>query len=524
MSQEYTKKFLWLSDIHLDPYYGTANAGGSRGADCYSSDAPSHGQLGCDAPVELLKETLLQAASDAVDDDYFVILTGDLCRHGTDQLEEPGPETQAILSNVSLLLHETLGEISVIPSLGNNDVTPDYYLDVSDPTELLSMVTNGLESLLESDLERNTFLKGGYLARNVSDTLTVVSLNTILYSTSHIPIDDDLVDDPLGQFEWLENQLNLACGRGRFVYLVGHIPPAMGSYRHSQLWHAPYLEKYYSILQRTAPCITGQLFGHLHADEFRWIQPSLTFNFEDDTGLSYPLWLASSISPIYGSNPSYRWVSYETELASGILDFETHYMNLLDDEGNELQWKKGPSFRESYNIDNLDVGSMQSLLQGLNQSITEPDAPLWKALLNRQHVFVSGDEDLACRDVACRRAWICTLTTITSDNYASCLAAAGANPLEVVLARSTFKERIIFGAGLAVMIAVGVCVCICQSCRRCIRRRHYKEQIPDEEDGIVLDQGLQAKNSDRTATAHSSSSLEENYRDADQQSGMPEIA
>jgi sphingomyelin phosphodiesterase acid-like 3 len=327
--------FLWLSDLHFDPWYGT------EGAFRHGTDNPCrqkrthdgtdeylYGQFGCDAP-ELLIQDALHHARRILQNPDFVVVTGNLCRHGNDQLEHPMVETQAILSNVSEWLVSTFPNTSILPSIGNNDVTPDYYLDSHNATALLTMVTNGLEPLFTTNNEREAMLQGGYFARNVTDKITVLSLNTVLYSTSHQPEydvndDDDDDDDPLGQFQWLEEQLSLARSNHRVVYVMGHIPPTVGSYtRHSQLWHENYLTRYFNILAEyyDAPSpspssssvnvlqVQGQLFGHLHSDEFRLV---------DYDGASYPLFLASSITPVYGvNNPSVRVVHYETDTGRG---------------------------------------------------------------------------------------------------------------------------------------------------------------------------------------------------------------
>ncbi len=484
-------QFLWLSDVHLDPFYGTHDATGSGGpgANCFQDTAPSNGQRGCDAPSLLVDATLKRAAVSNVS---FVILTGDLCRHGTDGLDNPLTMTQAILANVSHLLRQYMPNVSIIPSLGNNDVTPDYYLDVKNPTEMLTMAAQGLNSLLQSDSERTTFLKGGFFARNTSETLTLLSFNTLLYSTSHVP-NDDPDEDPLGQFAWLESQLIMAMETRRSIYIVGHIPPAMGSYHHSQLWQESYLHKYYSILQNYASVISGQFFGHLHSDEFRWIPANNSH---------WPLWIASSVTPIYGSNPSYRLVSYHPS-SGDLLDYDTWYLDLLD--GDTKEWKLGPSFRDSFDVPDLSLASIHSLVQKLNESLAKPESTLWEELLNRQHIYIQESAVRSCQDQSCRQAWLCTLVTITADEYATCLARSGANPAQVAWARLTLQQRLIMGC---ILIGVGMIAslwCLCSLGSRYLRRRHYQQTI-SLEDGIIHE-----VRKDSSITIARSSSMDSSY-------------
>ena len=79
-----TGRFLWFSDLHYDPFYGRDGAWLSRGAGCKFGDAPSDGQVECDAPLALINSALRAAKSLPPPD--FILVTGDLSRHGTDQL------------------------------------------------------------------------------------------------------------------------------------------------------------------------------------------------------------------------------------------------------------------------------------------------------------------------------------------------------------------------------------------------------------------------------------------------------
>lgn len=53
-------KFIWFSDLHVDPFYGTSLAYG--GDQCrQDGDMHQYGNFGCDAPWHLIQETLTQA-------------------------------------------------------------------------------------------------------------------------------------------------------------------------------------------------------------------------------------------------------------------------------------------------------------------------------------------------------------------------------------------------------------------------------------------------------------------------------
>lgn len=294
--------FLWLSDLHLDPYYGTADAASSHNDQCILNATASrfpYGQPGCDAPMALINETLDHITSTISEEEAdFVIITGDFARHQTDLLEDGVEEAQHILETISRALQSAFPSTPILPCTGNNDFYPDYALDLTtqgsnNPSLIISL--RGFQSLL-SEEELATFAQGGFYARSVSDSLTILSLNTVMYSVNHLP-DQTYLEDPMGQFAWLDAQLQTAFESSKTVWIVGHIPPTIGSYRHSQFWHQQYVDRYFGILDKY-PIVKGHLFGHLHSEEFRLLQPS-------QHDLTIPLYISSSVTPVYGANPSY---------------------------------------------------------------------------------------------------------------------------------------------------------------------------------------------------------------------------
>ena len=144
--------FLWLSDTHYDPYYGTncAFSSGYYGdVSCNDTDWPS-GQYGCDSPAALVQDAL-DFAGEVAAQPEFVVVSGDLVRHGVDSLfcaEEfreggEGHDDASVIKAAHADFHpkamEKAAEIAgglvdmigkafpkteVIMALGNNDVVP----------------------------------------------------------------------------------------------------------------------------------------------------------------------------------------------------------------------------------------------------------------------------------------------------------------------------------------------------------------------------------------------------------------
>ena len=523
------RTFVWFSDIHLDPFYGTDQAAAHSlfHPECGPSQAATHryGNFGCDSPP-LLIESLLQQASSlsqtiTADDDInnsssssnsnkvseeeadFMVITGDFVRHDNDLLRpNPMNATQQILYTISQQIRQYFPTLPVALAVGNNDVTPDYYLDIEQPREMLDMVYGGLKPLLTNSMgdsgttmtgeedtntfaAANSFHKGGYYAIDVTDRITILSLNTVVYSTNHQPEhhnnnnNNNNEDDPLGQFAWLDDQLIQAAQNQRVVYIMGHIPPTIGSYRHTQLWQDRYLQRYYDMMKhhhRLAGIVKAQLFGHIHTDEFR-IHKRI-----------FPIYLTSSFTPIYGSNPSFRVMTYDSETGD-LLDYHVRYLdfamtvtNTLSEEntlendnttkGNNTTvasplWKKGPSFTEAYQVPDMSLKSLELIVKDLQNSTDH--SVYWEALLNRLHVYTHGSE--VC-DAKCRIEWSCTLTSMFLREYRVCLYESHVenDPLLVV---------VVFLL-LALVFVLGVFV-LCRYIQRCGQRRHYEVPKTDLE-------------------------------------------
>jgi sphingomyelin phosphodiesterase acid-like 3 len=459
-------KFLWLSDVHLEPFYGQPQGLMYKGTNATCNQNASlvskpYGQFGCDAPKKLIQSAFAAQQQFVSNGDLdFVLVTGDFVRHGNDLLENPIQDTQAILSIMSQMLQSTYPNISIIPSFGNNDVTPGYYLDLESPTPLLEMLTNGFAKLLRDDVEVATFSQGGYLARNVTETITILSLNTVMYSTKHQP-DQTYMQDPLGQFDWFEGQLQLAQSAGRVVYVVGHISPTVGSFHHSQLWHDQYLERYFSILKNYREIVLGQLFGHVHSGEFRLL------HHPQEKTIQYPMLLSTSLSPIYGDNPSFRVFQYKED--SGlILDYNTYYLDLASQGPN---WSQAKSFREKYQVPDMSTSSLETIIQTLMSSPQK--GSLWDVFLSRKSAY-STISETSC-DEECRHEWICTFQSMTKNDYNACVRGATTTPVGDDVPRPVWN---IVLAGLLIAV-VGEVLLV--ATKRYMERRLYHSHLQGQE-------------------------------------------
>jgi len=497
--QERKSSFLWISDIHLEPDYGTPLAATKHNPACTlesSKESSPYGQFGCDAPTLLVEQTLDHAqsvvASETID---FILMTGDFVRHGNELLENPLQLTREISETVLNMITTRFPGVPILVSVGNNDFTPDYYIDVEGPTDnntMLELVTNAFNTTFQTEEEVSSFREGARYARNVSDTLTIISINTIIYSVEHSP-EQETIEDPFGQFRWLKTQLEVAKSAGRKAWIVGHIAPTIGSYAHDNLWHVPYVDRYLDTIKDYFPIvICGQLFGHLHTDEFR-----LARDDSDDSnggsgllGKQYPLYIASSFTSIYGSNPSFRLVQYETDTGN-LLDYDTYYFDQTTTKVPP-DWIKAPSFRESFNIPDMSASSLDSIINQLAaaQATTGEESTsgsIWNTFIARQSIHAPPELG-PCEDRICRKEWICTLSSISEDQYEKCV-------VETWKHHGVTHEPLAIVAGL-VATAIVLIAAIWKIRRWILVRRNYELQYDDDEHLQDEDENYEQHHSD----------------------------
>ena len=531
--------FLWFSDVHYDPYYSTKDAytaGYNSKAVCNSTSIPSMGSVGCDSPKSLVDSALAHASKVAASPS-FIVLSGDSIRHDVDMLfastNHEGSENRVksevqiaahaeyhadamqeggqIIKNLVALFDDAFPDVEIIVSIGNNDIVPDYYLQLpfastsnltltSEDSGMLGIIYNALygndeeessnynqlgekrrrRSSLSAE-DSSTFLKGGYYSRALPNGITVLSLNTVLYSSFFGPKPLNS-DDPGEQFAWMRNTLMNIRERGNSqAIVVGHISPAMGSFRHSQLWKEKYIHVYYEIIGEFDDVIIGQLFGHLHSDEFR----VGTGTSGIPSSLSTPLLLAGSLTPIHGNNPSFRKVFYDGDAAddSGsykLLDYESHRYSKTDN--NTGDWSKLYTFSETYGTaieeiktEGLSANVFRSLLRSMDdeEGNMSPAMNSFLSLVNSgSDGDIEADLTFAECDANCRAEWLCVLSgTTTVFQYNKCL-----------LQKRRSNKHMIGIAGAALFAAALLFIMLVRSWRR---RNKNQYESPASVEGTI---------------------------------------
>lgn len=260
--------------------------------------------------------------------------------------------------------------------------------------------------------ERATVAQGGYFAREALPGLTVISLNTVVYSISHTP--EPAGDDPFGQFAWLEATLATlaaaeASGNATAVYLVGHIPPLLDHYGYKLQWHSQYLQRYLAVVAAHQALIRAQFFAHLHANEFR------TFSPAQFPHLGAPMIMTSSITPVYNNNPGFGVLTFN-RTSKELLDLELHWADLAATSAAAPPvFTKQFSYRSDFQLASMSNTAMHELAMAL-----ATDDALFAEFKRARKT--SGPASAASSSGL---DWSCLTRSADPAAYSPCMAAAG---------------------------------------------------------------------------------------------------
>lgn len=410
-----TGTFLLLTDIHYDPYFGTP-----QGFVC--TQPTTLPQFGCDSPLELVQHSISEAARLHPNPD-FILIAGDSVRHDGHAMPSPMQDIGNIIDvvlnltdNYFPMAQTTHGSptdphLRLVSTFGNNDVFEDYVLPITSTFQnntYLDFIAQHWSSRLSLE-ELTDVKKGGFYEREVADGLVILSLNTVVYSVYHCNYGppqlctspDD--GDPFGQFTWLESKLQAARLNENKVYLLGHIPPIIGSYSHNPMWRSNFVDSFLSIVSSYEDVIVTMLFGHVHSDEFRTASSS-QFN------LSVPILMSSAVTPIYANNPSFKVFRYDKE-SKILLDSTMYSAPLAEAYGN---WTSFVNSSTNLGFANLTGKTIRAHSEQLINNET-----LWNEFYNT--AYKAGVQQPACSaNSSCRSTWSCLLTSIKQPDFSAC--------------------------------------------------------------------------------------------------------
>lgn len=408
-----TVNVAWLSDIHYDPYYNTPSAVGH----CTTGTASPMGQPKCDAPLALVRAAIDDVKARRPD---YVVMSGDWLRHSMDAL--PLSDAVPTFNSVAAMLGEIGGGVFPLPNLagalGNNDFIPDYYFNESAPTHpLLANLTEVLvnNSLLEAP-EGATFARCGYFYREVANSsLSILSLNTLVWTVMLEPTPASPASDPCGQMHFLQRQLERARVGGRRVLVVSHVPIGVNLYNvlHGGFGapEAVYFQNVFALRYRTlianySAVIIAQLFGHTHR-----------FSFVADKLFGVPAFTAPSITPIYLNNPSYLQMTLDATTLD-LVDLQLRFL-----APSKASWLDGPTLRAVLNVPQLTVASIHDAIA--DTLLT--NASVWNAVvLAYGGGIADGAFPVSPCDASCRTIFSCAMREALLADVVGCTASTAA--------------------------------------------------------------------------------------------------
>ena len=339
-------RFAIFTDSHL--------MGEEPAPDCEMEDAVPHltcakrlecwstrwGKLGCHSRPPLA-DAIVAAAADELSDDppQFVLLLGDIAKGSTflpqsaaAQATSKAATASQYSTFVELVRHKFPAAL-ILPTVGNADTTPQYYVNASDPAPYSHLAPAVAPSLGSADAARSFETRGYYVA-TISPSLVVLSLNTILFvpksvarlrATSASAV-------PTRQLAWLRSQLEAISARGAKAVIIGHVPPVrMPDPPHASLWDPQMASSYWQVVRQYSESIVSQHFGHMHIDAmYAWHLPSVSDALASDPdaasraaaarAASPPLSVMSSISMWPYNRPAFYALrtDEQTRLASSM--------------------------------------------------------------------------------------------------------------------------------------------------------------------------------------------------------------
>ena len=444
--------FLWLTDAHIDPYYLSADRQCKKKALVELQQYP-FGSMGCDPPPSLLYSILEGAAAwleKVAGKASFMLFTGDFARHGPGRMRDSADNASDIVKNVSILARDFFPDLpAVFGTLGNDDSPCDYCENITTASPVnpwfwrVGTKINQANCMTDATLEMYKY--GSYFDITAGD-LTILSIATVIYSTLHVPA-TKLEDDPFGQFAWLRAKLAEAVQQGRSVWIIGHISPGIETFGFTELWWPAYVDKYLAIVQdpQLGPAIAAQLFGHVHKDEIRVLP--------DPPPGAGPIFLSSSISPVYYNNPSFKIVQYNRTTGK-LLSFKVIYSEVPAD-GKPLQWKFGydllqtfPSLRSLGGTMAAEADLAAALLEGGEtwKKYAKWYATNYPSDLQHYTSLTTDSVANATWKLQRRKQYVCATVVRTAAAYQDCLGILGVSPTTLAAPAVTDEiERLVLG-------------------------------------------------------------------------------
>lgn len=432
-----------FSDAHFDPAYGKSNGYGA----CNVITAAVMGQKGCDSPEALIKSTVEELTAHSSD---MSIYAGDWQRHdfGLSGLTAADVFTPFSTYVMSIKTTGRIPSPAFAGSWGNNDVDPDYFFNTTASTqpELQTRAQLMEAKGLLTAADTTTFSKCAYFTRE-TDNVSVVVLNTLIWSTSAKPAIADSVTDPCDQFSFLKSQIANARTSNKKVIIVGHIPPVLDAYTVLQntafsneetdmFWKSSFQREYEGIIAANKDVVKLQIFGHTHL-----------FGIFAFANVGVPSIILPAISPLFGNTPAYMLSTFSDNW--DLQEMQMHYLTISG-------WAKGMDVKGALGLQNgfNDIAGLQASLYALysNDRMWNNYMLLHSGGILSTAVYPGGSCNAFCRAVA-----TCMMVNNTHADIQNCVKVLNtAIGVEVNLSGSIVTAVLLLGVVIAVSVILAL--------------------------------------------------------------------
>nr|XP_028598576.1 acid sphingomyelinase-like phosphodiesterase 3b isoform X2 [Podarcis muralis] len=409
--------YFWhITDLHLDPQYKVSpdplKVCPSAGTQPVANPG-AWGNYLCDAPWILVNSSVY-AMKQVLPNPDFILWTGDDTPHVAD--EKLGEDTVLeIIENLTNLIRHVFPETQVYPAMGNHDFHPKNQFPAKE--NRIYDVTADLWHSWLSNSSLQTFRAGAFYSQMLSGlgpARRMIVLNTNLYYDNNNQTSS--LEDPGGQFLWLEDMLTKAAEAGEKVYIIGHVPPGFFEKKRGKPWFREHFnQRYTKIIQKLHGVIVAQFFGHHHTDSFRM--------FYSNTGSpTSVMFLAPGVTPWKttlpgvhngANNPGIRVFTYDRDTLL-VKDMVTYYLNLTHANMGAPKWEKEYSLTEAFQIPDGSAHSMQLLVEKLEKD---------QSYLQKYYQYNSVQYDLSDCDDVCQTDHICAIREVDFAKYHQCIQA-----------------------------------------------------------------------------------------------------
>ena len=420
------EQWLIVSDIHFDPFANPklvdrlAAAPPDQWRAIFESADGQVAGIGSDTNYALLKKALIGMREANASPPKAIVYAGDFLahrfrskfdasatRHDDESYDAFVDKTIAFLSDE---FRASFPHALIYPAIGNNDsYCGDYNGAPGSPflAHLAAAWSWGFGA--NAATIQQQFATGGYYAIDLPIARTrLVVLNSIFWSPLYKNACGDPKADPGGdELAWLQKTL-AATAPGEQVWILAHIPPgvdvfstlaaAMRDPAHVVMMLSDKSnETLLASIANPASHVTFAIAGHTHTFGFRLLSsPQWPHSV-------VPMLVAPSISPVYGSNPSFI-VADVNPMTGTVADYR---VEILDN----ARWTREFDFDRAFGVTTVDADSFESL-----QSAIFDVADIRK----RYDSFNDGGSGRSPITDATWRAYWCGTTTLTAATFVAC--------------------------------------------------------------------------------------------------------